>query len=390
MAYAKKPDLDRDPDPDVLLGIKMRVARIEDTRDTRARLHPLENIITLALCGFIAGADNWVAVETYAERKRWFFERYLDLSNGVPSHDTFGRVFSILQPGELNSALTEMASEMADKIDGDVVALDGKTLRGSRDEANGVKAFHSLAAYSSGGGLVLAQIKTEDHSNEITAIPKLLDAIDVSGCVVTIDAMGCQKEIAAKIIDKGADYALSLKRNQPRLYADVLDMFEAARETEFEDVPADFAETVEKGHGRIETRRCHVVSAPEWIDHLNDLGEWERLRSVAMIESIRESGGRESGERRCYISSLDEGARRMLSVVRRHWGIENSVHWVLDVAFREDDCRMRKGSSAENAAILRRVALNKLKRETTAKVGIAIKRQMAGWDDQYMIKVLKS
>ena len=377
---------------DDLSTIKLieRFSQIEDPRDHRAKRHSLRDIIVIAICAVISGAESWVGVEEYGKAKLDFFERLLDLPNGIPSHDTFGRVFARLDPERFQRLFSEWAAETAELIEGEAVAIDGKTLRRSRDKANGNNAIHMVSARAGRNHLILGQRKVDGRSNEITAIPELLDDLDVSGCVVTIDAMGCQKEVAAKIVEKGADYALALKRNQPQLRADVGAMFSEIGDGDSSNLPFDYCETVNKDHGRIETRRCWSVADPEHIEYFNDLGEWTNLRSVAMVESERLIAGERTKGVRYYISSLPEDAARTLSAVRAHWGIENSAHWVLDVAFREDDCRVRCGNAAENFSTLRRMALNMLKRETAAKGGVAVRRQRAGWDNDYLLTVLKS
>ena len=377
---------------DDLSTIKLleRFSQIEDPRDHRAKRHSLRDIIVIAICAVISGAESWVGVEEYGKAKLDFFERLLDLPNGIPSHDTFGRVFARLDPERFQRLFSEWAAETAELLEGEAVAIDGKTLRRSRDKANGNNAIHMVSAWAGRNHLILGQRKVDGRSNEITAIPELLDDLDVSGCVVTIDAMGCQKEVAAKIVEKGADYALALKRNQPQLRADVGAMFSEIGDGDSSNLPFDYCETVNKDHGRIETRRCWSVADPEHIEYFNDRGEWTNLRSVAMVESERLIAGERDRGVRYYISSLPEDAARTLSAVRAHWGIENSAHWVLDVAFREDDCRVRRGNAAENFSTLRRMALNMLKRETTAKGGVAVRRQRAGWDNDYLLTVLKS
>ena len=245
-----------------------------------------------------------------------------------------------------------------------------------------------VSAWASENHLVLGQTKVDERSNEITAIPELLRVLDVSGCIVTIDAMGCQKEIASTITDRGADYVLALKENQPQLHEDVREVFDHARRTGFADLDHDFCETVNKGHGRIETRRCWAISDPDYISYVNDRQEWHRLTSMVMVESERLLDGKTTRQIRYYISSLPNRAEALLAATRGHWGIENSVHWVLDIAFREDDSRVRKGNAPENLAVLRRMALNMLKAETTSKGGIAAKRKRAGWDNDYLLKVL--
>ena len=368
-----------------------RFSRLEDTRDECAKRHSLRDIIVIAICAVVSGAESWVSVEEYGNAKLDFFERLLGgLPNGIPSHDTFGRVFARLDPEQFQRCFAEWTSETAELMEGEVVAIDGKTLRRSRDTANGKGAIHMVSAWAERNHLILGQRKVDGRSNEITAIPELLDSLDVSGCTVTIDAMGCQKEVAAKIVENDADYALSLKGNQPRLRADVCAMFSEAGDSDFSDLSFDYCETVNKDHGRIETRRCWSVSDPGYISYFNDLDEWPCLRSVAMVESERLVNGERFTSVRYYISSLPEDAVRILSAVRGHWGIENSAHWVLDVAFREDDCRVRTGNAPENFSTLRRMALNMLKRETASKGGVAVRRQRAGWDNDYLLTVLKS
>ena len=267
------------------------------------------------------------------------------------------------------------------------MAVDGKTLRGSGDVD--VAPIHMVSAWSEGNKLILGQLKVDGRSNEITAIPKLLDMLDVSGSTVTIDAMGCQKDVATKIIERKADYVLALKKNQPRLYADVVEMFDDVRKTDFPTGSPNFTETIGKGHGRIETRRCWTLNDADYIAYLNDAREWTKLSSVAMVESERLIGGERSVETRYFISSLPGEAGTMLESVSAHWGIENSVHWVLDVTFGEDYCRVRKGNGAENFSTMRRMALNLLKREATLKASIAGKRKRAGWDEKYLLKVIE-
>ena len=236
--------------------------------------------------------------------------------------------------------------------------------------------------------MVLGQVKVDDRSNEITAIPRLLSMLEVSGCIVTVDAMGCQKEIAATIIDSGADYVLSVKKNQPRLYEDIAETFTYMREYGSKGVAHDFFETVDKGHGRIETRRCWAISEPEYLGYVNDGGRWNNLTSIAMVESERRVDGDTTVESRLYISSLTNNAERLLAATRGHWSIENSLHWVLDISFREDDSRIRDGNAPENLAVIRHMALNLLKRDRTIKASIKGKRKRAGWDNDYLLAVV--
>ncbi len=368
-----------------------RFAKLNDPRDDRAKRHNLMDVVVIAICAVLCGADSWVDVELFGKSKKDWLRRFLELPNGIPSHDTFGRVFARLDATQFQECFMDWVSAVSEVTRGQVVAIDGKTLRRSHNRFMGKSAIHMVSAWASSNRLVLGQTKVDERSNEITAIPQLLSVLDVSGCIVTIDAMGCQKEIAATIIDQGADYVLALKENQPQLHRDVKEAFADALRTGFADLDHDFCETVNKGHGRIDMRRCWSVSDPDHIDYLNDRQEWTELTSVAMVESERCDGaGRTSTEVRYYLSNLPNRADRILSAVRGHWGIENSVHWVLDIAFREDDCRVRTGNAAENFSTLRRMALNMLKRESMSKGGIAAKRKRAGWDEDYLLTVLNT
>ena len=361
---------------------------LDDPRMDRTKRHELTNIIAIAICAVVCGADSWVDVELFGNSKKDWFERFLDIPNGIPSHDTFGRVFSLIDARQFQRCFAEWARTVGEMTDGEIVAIDGKTVRRSGDRRSGKSPIHVVSAWASANRMVLGQVKVDDKSNEITAIPELLDMLEVSGCAVTIDAMGCQKDISRKIVDKGADYALALKRNQANLHAEVVETFDEARRTGFSELDHDWFETVEKSRNRVETRRCRAVSDPEYIDYFNDGGEWANLRSVAMVESERLVDGRRERDVRYYISSLPGDAKRLLEAVRGHWEIENRVHWSLDVSFGEDASRARKGNSAELLSGLRRLALNLLRREDSLKVGIAAKRKRAGWDEEYLLKVL--
>ena len=365
-----------------------RFASLKDPRTGRAKRHKPIDVIVIAICAVICGADSWVDMEMFGKSKEDWLSRLLELPNGIPSHDTFGRVFARLDPVQFEACFTEWVRAVNEVMEGQVVAIDGKTLRRSHDRRADKSAIHMVSAWASANRLVLGQIRVDDHSNEITAIPELLRTLDVSGCTVTIDAMGCQKEIATTITDQGADYVLALKQNQPQLHNDVTEMFDHAQRSEFSDLDHHFSETIEKGHGRIEKRRCWAVSDPDHLGYVNDRNQWSGLKSLAMVESERTDNGKTSTQTRYYISSLPNDARTLLASVRTHWGIENSVHWVLDVAFGEDASRVRQGNAAENLSVLRRMALNMLKTETTSQGGVAAKRKRAGWDEDYLLLVL--
>lgn len=368
-------------------SITVHFARLEDPRIDRSKKHKLLDIITIAICGVICGADSWVDIAMFGESKEEWFKGFLELPNGIASHDTFGDVFSRLDPVQFQECFMEWVRAVNELTKGQLVAIDGKTLRRSHDKLLGKKAIHMVSAWSTANGLVLGQVKTDEKSNEITAIPELLKQLELSGCIVSIDAMGCQKQIAKSIVDKGADYVLSLKGNQPRLHEDVKDLFDGAMQLGFEGMNYDMWESVEKGHGRIETRQCWVISDLTYIRSLKD---WRDLNCVAMVKAERRIGDSISVESRYYISSLKGNARQLLRAIRGHWAIENSLHWVLDIAFREDDCRVRKDNAPQNLAVLRHISLNLLKQDKTLKVGIKAKRKRAGWDNQYLLNVLSN
>ena len=357
--------------------------QLEDPRVGRAKRHKLTDVITIAVCAVICGANGWTDVELFGKSKQEWLKTFLELPNGIPSHDTFGRVFAMLEAERFEQCFMSWVSAISELTMGEVIAIDGKTLRRSGDKGAGKSALHLVSAWAKANGLVLGQKKVEGHSNEITAIPELLRSLDVSGCIVTLDAMGCQKKVAQAIVEREADYVLALKGNQRELYEDVKDTFKQ-REANSDD----FYETVEKSHGRIEMRRCWSVTDSECIDYLNDKGEWLNLSSVALVECERVVEGVASSQSRYYISSMRADAKTLLESVRSHWGIENSMHWVLDMGFREDESRVRKGNSAENLSILRRMAMNLLRQDKSVKVGIEAKRKRAGWDEKYLLRTL--
>ena len=317
---------------------------IDDPRADRGKRHNLLGIISLTICAVICGAEGWADVELFGKSKYVWLRRFLDLPNGIPSHDTLGRVFSRIDSKQFQRCFTDWVKRVSEQTQGQVIAIDGKTLRRSGDRGAGKSAIHMVSAWAQANSVVLGQTKVSERSNEITAIPELLKILEVSGCIVTIDAMGCQKEIAGTIIENGADYVLSVKKNQPQLHQDVSDTFAYVREDGLEGTPHDFHETVEKGHGRIERRRCWVVSEPKYVDYINEGGLWKSLTSIGMVESERIVDGETSVETRLYISSLTGDARRLLAAARGHWAVENSLHWVLDVVIqgRRVSCKSRQ------------------------------------------------
>jgi predicted transposase YbfD/YdcC len=371
-----------------LSSFQTHFAEIEDPRVERTRRHKLLDIIVVAMCAVICGADDWVDVEAWGNAKLDWLRQYLPLPNGIPSHDTFGDVFSRLKPEQFETSFLGWVQAVMGASGEPVVAIDGKTLRGSHDRGRGKSAIHLVSAWASANQLLLGQVKVNEQSNEITAIPVLLETLALGGAIVTIDAIGTQKPIARTIIDQGADYVLAVKENQGHLHDDVVATFEEAEARQFEHVPHTYAKTTNKGHGRIETRECWVIERLDYLEALRTAEDWSALRSLIMVRAERRLGEQVSVERRYFISSRADPAERQLAVIRSHWGIENELHWCLDVAFGEDGSRIRKGDGAQNFSFLRRLALTLLKRDKTAKGGLKVKRHKAGWDTAYLIKVL--
>jgi len=365
-----------------------KVGEIKDPRVERTKLHSLKDILVMAVCGTICGADNWEEIAEFGESKREWFATFLELENGIPSHDTFRRVFILLDNVELKSLFIDWISSTVKLSKGSLVNIDGKNLRGSKEPSKGKKALNVVSAWASEQSVVLGQVRCEEKSNEITAIPELLKILNIEGCIVTIDAMGCQTEIVAEIVDKGADYVISLKGNHGTLHEDIKNYLDWAERIKFDGISYDYYETeLEKDHGRIEQRRCWITEEIDWVEQK---GDWKNFKSVIMVEAVREVIGQEKTiERRYFISSLEADAESALKAVRGHWGIENELHWCLDIGFREDESRVREGTSAENLATLRHIGLNLLKQEKSSKRGIEGKRKKAGWDESYLLKVLQ-
>jgi predicted transposase YbfD/YdcC len=359
---------------------------LPDPREGQNVQHPLLSIISIAMCAVICGADNWVDVEMFGQAKQAWLETFLELPHGIPSHDTFGRMFRRINPEAFEGCFSEWTQAMCNLTAGEVVALDGKQLRRSKDGVLGREAIRLVSAWASENALMLAQAPVEEGRNEIPTLLKLLGLLDLSQSIVTIDGIGCQTDITEAIIDQQADYVLAVKGNQETLAHDV----QAAFEPTTRDFQPQYAKTVNKGHGRLEIRECWATDASDVLAFIQDYKAWSGLRSLVKITAQRHLATQIEVQTRYFISSLPPDPARLLHVVRAHWHIENAFHWILDVAFREDDSRVRKDHAPRNLALLRRLALNLLKHDTSLKVGLKAKRLRAGWDNPYLLKVLCS
>ncbi len=372
-------------------SIREHFATLTDPRRDHLQEHRLVDILTIALCGVICGADDWVAVETFGREKAAWLGTFLELPGGMPSHDTFGRVFARLDPDEFRRCFVNWVRAVVGEPGEQVVAIDGKTLRRSHDRGSGKGALHLISAWATDSNLVIGQVATDAKSNEITAIPVLLRLLDLEGAVVTLDALGCQTAIAAEVVKYRADYVLALKDNQPTLHDRVRHTFadaDAAMGTTLPlgDLVTDL--TTDKGHGRIEQRRCRAIGDPAYLTDIDPDHAWPNLRSVVCIESIRRIGAAVTTEARHYLSSLPADAATLARTIRSHWGIESRLHWVLDVAFHEDASRVRVGHAPENFAIIRHVALNLLRQDPSRRTGLANKRFRAALNDAYLRSIL--
>jgi predicted transposase YbfD/YdcC len=357
---------------------------LPDPRRLRV-MYPLINVVTIALCAVICGADDFVAIAEFGRQKKKWFAKFLDLSAGIPSHDRFNAIFAAIKPAEFEKCLLSWITDLQEITAGQVVAIDGKTLRRSYDTTNGKAAIHMVSAWATANCISLGQVVVDAKSNEITAIPQLLEILDVSGCLVTIDAMGCQTQIAADIVAGGADYVLAVKDNQPTLSDGVREFFEDQMEDDFARTKVSRHQTDEQGHGREELRSYYVCSVP---DDLPDRGRWTKLMAIGMVISDTLRGGKASLEIRYYILSKMMSARRFAATVRGHWGIENRLHWQLDVTFGEDQSRIRRGHADANFSILRRTALSMLKNNASKKLGVKNKRLTAAWNEDYLLEIL--
>lgn len=356
---------------------------IPDPRSTINRKHLLIDILFITVCAVICGAKGWEEIAEFGKCRQDWLQRFIDLPNGVPSHDTFRDVFLFLDTGKFNESFGNWVSDIVTKIPGEIISIDGKTSR--RSSSKNTKPLHLVSAWANKNSLVLSQLKVDEKSNEITAIPEILSVLDIHGCIVTIDAMGCQKDIAEKIIAGGGDYILALKGNQGNFHEQVKDFMSISVETGFEDVPHEKTVTIEKDHGRIETREYYLVNKLDWLENRQN---WHGLNSLGVVVSKRTIQDKTTTETRLYISSLKSDVKRFAEGVRSHWGVE-SMHWSLDISFQEDQCRKRTEKSAANFAIIRHIALNLLKKEQSFKGSIVRKQFKAALTEEYLEKVLQ-
>jgi len=369
-------------------NIEKYFAALEDPRVERTRLHKLLDMVVIAICAVICGANDWPGIVDWGKDKQEWLQEFLELPNGIPSHDTFWRLFAALKPEQFERCFSEWIRAVSALTPGGVVAIDGKFLRRSHDKGIGRGAIDMVSAWACASRLVLAQRKVDEKSNEITAIPELLKILELKGAIVTIDAIGCQSEIAETIVEQEADYLLQLKGNQPNLHEDVALLFTDLAESNFTAYPYDTAKTIDKAHGRIEVRQAWTISDPGLLSHLRNADKFINLQTVMKVRSQRTLNGKVTSEDHYYISSLNASAQRLLDAKRSHWQVENSLHWVLDIAFREDESRLHKLNGAQNFAILRHIALNALKQESSSSLGVYNKRLKASRNQDYLLAVL--
>ena len=365
--------------------IETHFGKIKDPRAIHRIEHKLLDIIIITICGTICGGDNWEAIAEYGRSKREWLGTFLELANGIPSADTLNRVFARLNPEELQRSFIGWMESVHKVTEGETINIDGKTLRGAKESGSSRSLIHMVSVWSASQHLVLGQKKVSEKSNEITAIPELLKLISLQGCLISIDAMGCQREIAKTIIEQNADYVLALKGNQGNLHRDVEQLFSSALVQNFKNIDHQFHSTVEKNHGRIETRCYWTMGNTEFLVGAE---KWQGLKSIGMVESQRKVNGIVSKEYRYYLLSIDSNAQRFAQAVRSHWSIENQLHWILDVGFTEDASRTCQGHSAENLAVIRHIGVNLLSKDKKTKVGVKTKRLKAGWNDAYLKDIL--
>jgi predicted transposase YbfD/YdcC len=371
-------------------AIKTHFATTEDPRVEYLVEHNLLEMIVIAICAVICGANNWVAVADWGVAKEEWLRQYLKLEHGTPSHDAFRRVFMRIDPEQFQSGFASWIGAVF-KIEGqEHIAIDGKEMHGSKSKTLGRRAIDMVSAWATQARLVLGQRKVDEKSNEITAIPALLKMLDLEGCVVTIDAIGCQTEIANQIVEQGGDYLLSVKGNQGCLQQDIAFIFERAQRAEFRGIDSDYAHTISEGHGRREGRECWIIDDKKQLEFIRNRNKWAGLQTIALIRTQRWEGEKFTCEDRYFISSALTDAEHILAIKRAHWGIENELHWILDVAFQEDKHRLVLGNGPANFAVLRHIAATLLKQEKSAACGVATKRLRAGWNNNYLTKVLEA
>lgn len=353
-------------------------ADMKDPRMDRCKKHNLVDIVAISICAVLCGADSWDEIEKFGNSKWKWLKTFLELPNGIPSHDTFNRLFSNLDPNVFEAAFGNWVASLMVAVKGEVVAIDGKTIRGAK--VNGKSPIHMVSAWACENSLVLGQVKVSEKSNEITAIPELLSKLVMEGCIVTIDAMGCQENIASDIKNANADYVLAVKGNQGSLYEEIQDEFRFVGNPPQKTV-------IDFGHGRIETRKCTVLNR---FEHISNPKKWAGLKSMVRMESTREfkKSGKTENATRYYISSLDADEKEFQKIIRNHWHVENKLHWVLDVSFGEDASRKRSGNASQNFSLITKIALNLAKNEKTCKLGVKSKRKLAGWDENYLLTLL--
>jgi predicted transposase YbfD/YdcC len=363
---------------------------LEDPRVDRTKRYPLIEIIFLIISATISGCEGWKSIRDFGLLKLDWLRQFLPYENGIPVDDTLARVMRKLNTKQFASCFTSWIQAVTQVTDSDIIAIDGKTLRRSHDNGSGKSAIHMVSAWSSANGVVLGQEKTAEKSNEITAIPELLKSLAIKGCIVTIDAMGCQKNIAEQIVKQGGDYLLALKGNQGSLHEEVKSFLTTAQDGDFKNIEHGFYEDIDTGHGRIETRRAYVIDFKTYKKHMPSGGQWKKLTSLVMVETIREGRDFKTKDQRFYISSSrDASAELLLNASRKHWGVENSLHWTLDVTFREDESRIRKEASPENYAIFRHIALNIIRRNTSIDASVKRKRHMAALNDEVRTTLIR-
>ncbi len=361
---------------------------IEDIRIERGKKHKLIDIITISICAVVCGADGWIDIEMYGiARKKWL-SKFLGLPNGIPSHDTFARVFSQINPDEFNKSFLSWIKGISKITTGEIIAFDGKQSRNSGDEKNGQGIINTVSAWATSNRLVLGQKKVEGKSNEITALPELIKVLDLAGCIVTIDAIGCQREIVSRIVEKDADYVIAVKKNQPNLYEQIEQLFKQAIKTQGKDLNMSSFNSREMNRGREEIRNYLMIT--DIAGQIDPLQKWRKLTSIGMVESVRVVNEKTSVETRYFISSLRENAQKLAEGIRGHWSVENSLHWILDVSFKEDNSRIRKDNAPANFAVLRHMAVNIIGQNKSRKLSVRSKRFLATLDEEYSNELLEA